>query len=191
MNIETPQEDKIIVELSSEDMTELDITYENMDYSNIETRRVIWTILDKARHTLNRDIDPSGRMLIEAMPKPTGGCIICFTVLGREIKSASFHNMLKIKKETPCATYEFESLEELIECAERIKRTYIGLKSSLYALDNRYRLVITDGNIQSIKNLISEYAFACRENALFYEVMREHWKLLADGNAVEMLTIGS
>ena len=38
MNIETPQEDKIIVDLSSEDMTELDITFDNMDYSNIETR---------------------------------------------------------------------------------------------------------------------------------------------------------
>jgi len=190
LNIETPQEDKIVVDLSEKDMTELDITYENMDYSNIETRRVIWTLLDKARLTLGRDIDPSGRMLIETMPKPTGGCIICFTVRSDKIKSANFHNMLKFKKDIPSATYEFDSLSDLTECAEKIKKSYISLKSSLYFLDGRYRLVIDCGDFRHIRNLVSEYGNLCRETPLFYESMSEHWSRIADGNAVEMLTIG-
>ena len=49
-------------------MDALNITYEQMDYSNIETRRVVWTLLDRAGHELKRDIDPSGRMIIEAVP---------------------------------------------------------------------------------------------------------------------------
>ena len=57
LKIEAPQENRIVVELTSADMTELDITYEEMDYGNIETRRVIWTILDRARAVLRRDID--------------------------------------------------------------------------------------------------------------------------------------
>ena len=189
MNIETPQEDKIIVDLSSEDMTELDITFDNMDYSNIETRRVIWTILDKARLALKRDIDPSDKMLIEAIPKPSGGCIICFTVQNPEVKAASFHNMLKVKKEISTSTYEFDSLSDLTACAERVRKTYIGLKSTLYSLDGKYRLVISCGNIGRIRNLISEYANQCRESTLFHETMKEHWKLLATDNAIEMLTI--
>ncbi len=190
MNIETPQEDKIIVELSGEDMTELDITYEDMDYSKIETRRAIFTILDKARHALNRDIDPSGKMLIEVLPKPSGGCIICFTVLGKEVRPSGFHNMLKIRKDTPTVTYEFDSLKALTECAERIRKSYIDLRSSLYSLDGIYRLVVSSEDLPSAKNLLSEYAFVCRESPLFYEAMNEHWKLLADGNAIEMMTLG-
>ncbi len=99
MKIEAPQENKIIVELTTDDMSELDITYERMDYSNIETRRVIWTLLDRARQTLGRDIDPSGKMLIEALPKPSGGCVIYFTVLDDEIRSAGQRNVFQIKKE--------------------------------------------------------------------------------------------
>ncbi len=190
MNIETPQDGKIVVELSKEDMTELDISYEKMDYSNIETRRVIWTILDKARRELHRDIDPSGRMLIEAMPKPTGGCVICFTVPSKEIKSASFHNMVRTKNDVTSVTYEFDSLENLTECAKRLKKNYIGLKSSLFFLDGQYRMTVACRNVQSIRNLINEYGGMCREGALFHEMMSEHWKCLADGNAVEMLTIG-
>lgn len=61
MKIEAPEENKIVVRLTADDMTKLHITYEEMDYANIETRRVIWTLLDEARRELGRDIDPSGR----------------------------------------------------------------------------------------------------------------------------------
>ena len=52
LRIEAPQENRIVVELTCADMRELDITYEEMDYGNVETRRVIWTILDRARASL-------------------------------------------------------------------------------------------------------------------------------------------
>ena len=81
MKIEAPEENKIVVRLTADDMTKLHITYEEMDYANIETRRVIWTLLDEARRELGRDIDPSGRMLIEALPAREGGCVLQFTVL--------------------------------------------------------------------------------------------------------------
>jgi hypothetical protein len=46
LKIEAISDEKILVALSDKDMDELQITYDEMDYSNIETRRVIWTILD-------------------------------------------------------------------------------------------------------------------------------------------------
>ncbi|MBO5410219.1 MAG: adaptor protein MecA, partial [Clostridia bacterium] len=78
MNIQSPAEDKIIVDLTKQDMLELEITYEEMDYSTIETRRVIWTLLDEAGKALGREFDPSRRMIIEAMPKNEGGCVLSF-----------------------------------------------------------------------------------------------------------------
>ena len=41
MRIEAHDDFRIAVELSDEDMDELQITYEDLDYSNIETRRVL------------------------------------------------------------------------------------------------------------------------------------------------------
>ena len=48
MKIESLTDETIIVELSEEDMKNLNITYEEMDYSRVETKRVIWTILSRA-----------------------------------------------------------------------------------------------------------------------------------------------
>ena len=108
MKINSPNKAKIIVELTRDDMRELDITYENMDYSNIETRRVIWTILDKARKTLCRDIDPSGKMTIETIPLDTGGCVIFFTV---NDTSECIRNIIAGNEDV----YEFDSLDNVLD----------------------------------------------------------------------------
>ena len=79
MKIESNGEEKITVTLTDIDMTDLDITYDEMDYSNIETRRVIWTILDKARKALGKSVDTDGKLLIEVAPLEDGGCVLHFT----------------------------------------------------------------------------------------------------------------
>lgn len=79
MKIEADGEEKITVTLSDEDMHNLDITYDEMDYSNIETRRVIWTILDEAKRVLGKPINTDGRLLIQVSPADNGGCLMLFT----------------------------------------------------------------------------------------------------------------
>ncbi|MBR2877274.1 MAG: adaptor protein MecA [Clostridia bacterium] len=81
MKIEAIGDEKILVALSDKDMNELDITYDEMDYSNIETRRVIWTILDEAKRSLGKNIDTDGKILIEVTQSDDGGCIMCFTTM--------------------------------------------------------------------------------------------------------------
>ena len=86
MQINSPSENRITVELTAPDMRELDITYEEMDYASIETRRVIWTVLDAAGKQLGRELDLSRRMLIEASPLAGGGCALTFTLLDTAVK---------------------------------------------------------------------------------------------------------
>jgi hypothetical protein len=83
VNIQPIGANKFIVMLSREDLSQLDITYDTMDYANIETRRVIWTILDRVRASTGRDIDPSGNLVIEAAPDSSGGPFVA-DVLGAE-----------------------------------------------------------------------------------------------------------
>ena len=92
MRIESHGENSFYILLSDEDMRELGVTFEELDYGNIETRRVIWTLLEEARSTLGRDIDPRDRMLIE-VSKGVCGCKIEFT-LAKNDKSGK----LKIKR---------------------------------------------------------------------------------------------
>ena len=57
MKIQAPAENRITIELSARDMDALNITYEQMDYSNIETRRVHLTLsqfLSDIFHALRR-----------------------------------------------------------------------------------------------------------------------------------------
>ncbi len=190
MKIEAPQENKIVVELTTDDMSELDITYERMDYSNIETRRVIWTLLDRARQTLGRDIDPSGKMLIEALPKPSGGCVIYFTVLDDGLRADGRRNIFQIKKEH-VMSFDFDTVDTLTSCAEAVSVSGEVLpKSSLFECDGRYRLIVSsDCRHQWLKNLFSEYCSGCCSGALFAEFTREHWNLLAEDDAIQKLTM--
>ena len=83
------KENGIEIELTAAELQSLDITYEKLDYANIETRRVLWTVLDEALGTLGREMDLSGRMLIEAQPVGDGGCILDFTVLPDTVTNPS------------------------------------------------------------------------------------------------------
>ncbi|MEG1243516.1 MAG: adaptor protein MecA, partial [Oscillospiraceae bacterium] len=67
MKIEATSKNTLVISLSCQDMQELGITYEDMDYNSIDTRRVIYTLLQKANLALNKDIHPSGKMVIEAV----------------------------------------------------------------------------------------------------------------------------
>ncbi len=192
MKIVSPQENKIVVELTDADMTELDITYEEMDYGNIETRRVIWTILDRARHTLSRDIDPSGKMLIETVPTPEGGCVLYITVLQTQPHALGCRGLLRIHKERTSFTYAFETLSDLTACAARLREnTSVPCRSSLFLLDGQYRLSIrSELPPRRVKTLLAEYGTPCADGALPDAFLREHGKLLAEDDAIEKLTIG-
>ena len=169
MKINSPNKAKIIVELSHEDMIELDITYEKMNYSNIETRRVIWTILDKARLELKRDIDPSGKLTIETIPLDKGGCVIFFTI--NDIPETVRKDIMKREE-----VYEFDSLDNVIDLFSSLKDTI--LLGDLYS-DNqgKFRLITPFNEKLITKIKFKEYSHLCREGKLAAEITKEHWQL--------------
>lgn len=184
MNIEAIENNQIIVDLSSKDMTDLDITFEDMDYSNIETRRVIHIILDKARDTLHKDIDPTSRLIVEAIPKLSGGCLLFFTIMD----PASTQKLLQIKKASRELTYEFSDIDCLLDLAKTFNGK-IPFSSQLYSLGNKYRLVLQpDFGFSEVRYLLSQYGNLVGENELFAAHTKEHWKLAIEDYAVEKLS---
>lgn len=183
MKINSSADNRITVDLTKQDMAELDITYEEMDYSTIETRRVIWTLLDEAGKALGRELDPSRRMIIEAVPKSEGGCVLNFTLLdaGKRINSQKHF----LKKQSGCILCEFSNLDSLYRAAENC--IFSG-ESSLYELNGKYRLLLkSTDDVRNILRCFSEFGTVAECDALNCEYTKEHWNLLAQKNAVSLL----
>lgn len=185
MKINSPAEDRIIVDLTDEDLRELDITYEDMDYSTIETRRVIWTVLDASGKALGRDLDPSHRMVIEASPKSAGGCVLCFTLLDERRSRLCLRSTLR--KQDQALLCEFSSLDDLYRAAESC--TGGTADSSLYESEGKYRLILTpQAEMAPIKSHFAEFSSSQSSDKAACEFTKEHWRLLIGHNALGVLT---
>ncbi|HZK21372.1 MAG TPA: adaptor protein MecA [Oscillospiraceae bacterium] len=142
MKIELQNEDKIVVELTKTDLKSLDITYEDMDYSNIETRRVIWTLLDEAKRVLGKDISPAERMLIEALPLEDGGCVLYFTVLPSSGYDKSSKRLVMKKEAEPILLYtkDCNSFIDSVGILKEMSGRHKGYSS--YILSDAYYTVV-------------------------------------------------
>jgi len=189
MRIEAHDDYRIAVELSDEDMDELEITYEDLDYSNIETRRVLWTILDEARQALGKEINLSEKMLIEAVPSGKGGCTIYFTVLQKP--SEKNIQKLLVKKEVAPVICEFSDVNALIDLSIILIDKISGAKSELYIKDNTYRLLLFPETAykKRIEAVASEFCDVKESNHDTVSLTREHWKKLSGPYAVNEIGI--
>ena len=170
MKIASPELDKIIIELTPDDMRELDIKYEDMDYSSADTRRAFRSLLERAGRELGRSIDPAGRMMIETVPEVCGGCLVCFT-------------MLEAPRHMPADTggelvAQFITADCLLDAAGAFSRLKIVPgHSELYADGGRYRLIIgLESEGERIKSFFAEFADFCSADALLAAETREHWQ---------------
>jgi negative regulator of genetic competence, sporulation and motility len=141
MEIQAGINGKISVTLTKKDLQDLDITYDELDYSNIETRRVIWTILDKARLALGKSITLDNRLLINAIPINDGGCCLEFTQLPFETETTKAKTVLK-KGDEPILFCSFD-LDAYLDCIKHIPFNSQGVKSiSSYIFQNNYYVII-------------------------------------------------
>jgi len=197
MRIEAITGRKIVVELSCEDMEQLGITYEALDYACVDTRRVIWIILDRVRESTGCDIDPSGQLLIDAMPRPTGGCILFFTIKNggcAEHFSGCVPERVLRKQDALVAAFEFENTNSLLDCAAAYARSlhsegeHLFDKSELYASAGRFRLLLTPAQeLSRLRQFFCEYALFCGENAFAADHTREHWQRLDEAQSFERM----
>ncbi|NCC86406.1 MAG: hypothetical protein EOM05_00865 [Clostridia bacterium] len=185
MKIEATSKNNIVICLSQHDLDDLGITYEDMDYKSLETRRVIYTLLREASEALDRDLHPSGKMLIEAVPDPFGGCVLYFTVYQSDADKETLVPAL-----TPfICLCEFKCENELIDASRAVVTGFIKPpESKLYSNGYDYRLVFKGvSSHHKLKSILCEFCGDMTENHTKIAHTKEHWKCLCDTNAVERL----
>ena len=178
--------DKLKVDLTAQDLTQLGLGYEELDHKDERTRIVLIDLIAKGRAAAG--FSPrSAKLYIEIYPREEGGCVIYYTRLttGQLDSGGSF-----LPGPTP-VVFAFEDLGILLRASQRACALYRHriLKSCLYARERCYRLIIypLDFGGGTVVSFLREYARLIGEGSVLAAHIEEHWQLLIADNALETL----
>ena len=184
MNITVSGKNRVEAELSEEELALYGITYDELDYGNVETRRVLWTLLDDIKKRYDVGIALSGRLLIEAIKETKNIYRICFTSLSPKEDRPSLKQLIKCPN--PPVVAEFMCFEDIVSAVRNISEEY---ESDLYEKDGKYRLVfrIPSDSKTLLCDRICEFSDIKENPETENAVCSEHWHCLMSGNALSLL----
>ena len=185
MRIVTVNEFRVEVTLTPEDLNDFDITYEQMDYADADTRRVLWTLLAEVRRMNGISLDLSGKLLIEVNRETDGCCRVSFTTLPqKEGKSATVRQL--VKSQTAPIVLECAGLDGVIRAAAAGKADW---PAALYRLGNRYRLMISvnSDERETAALRVCEFGELPPDPALCAAECGELWDCVIPEGAAELL----
>ena len=178
--------DKLKVDLSAEDLAQLGLDYNGLDYKDERTRKVLADLIIRGRASTG--FSPQGaKLYIEIYPRQEGGCVIYYTrITGGQLSAGGSF----LPGPTPVA-FAFEDAGVLLKACAKTYALYRHriLKSCLYSRGRHYRLIVypldLDGSI--CVSFLREYARLVGEGATLAAHIEEHWHLLCAEGALELL----
>lgn len=185
MRIITVNEYRVEVTLTPEELNEFDITYEQLDYADANTRRVLWTLLSEVRRLNGVSLDLSGRLLIEVNRETDGCCRVCFTSLPqKDGQNASVKQL--VKSETAPVVLECADLDSVVRAVIAGKS---DVPAALYRLGSRYRLILSVNSDErdSAALRVSEFGDLPPNPAVLAAECAELWQCVLPEGAAEML----
>ncbi|WP_302823204.1 adaptor protein MecA, partial [uncultured Anaerotruncus sp.] len=129
---------RLRVALTREELEELGLSYDALDYRDLRTRSLLLTLLETARGAV--EFEAGGRILVEVAPAGEGGCEICFSGLGRRRPQR-----WKVRRHVAApVVYAFDDVDALIEGSVKLFRrcSHRILRSALYRMGRGWRLVV-------------------------------------------------
>ena len=180
MKISVPKDKFIFIELTHEDMKQMNITYEQMDYSDIRTRAVIDSLLEEAKKSLGYSLSLPDKVRIEALPSFDGGCILFLTVSTKPLR-------YKLKAGGVQLSFAFDRAEHIFDLAESLsEKERAALRTSLYIYEGKNILFVEGKLRHSLVARINEYATPFRTDSNARALIREYGKCISRDNALEM-----
>lgn len=179
MNIHQNKDNRIIIELSKDDMQTYNIEFCDLDYNDKKTRELLNDLIFLAEIQLDRDFSDFNKLSVDVLPEDGGGCIILLT-LKSSVKAA------KINPKQPsggllCELFSPQSIFLLAKNLSVKKQKIIS--SRLYLVDgNRYAAVVKPYflNFDEMFGFLSEYGNVRLTTSASCAYFAEHSKLLSD-----------
>lgn len=189
---------KLKVILDKEDFDTLDISVEELDYTNPDAKSAFENIFEHAKEELG--FDTSGyRILLQLFPSKDGGCELFITKLGKlsSQKEEELRAFKQPKKETDSIkkAYSFDSLSSLLSVCKILSSNKNAPESSaFFDKDGKWYLLLSiDGDFDEDElRIISDLTFiteyGSRENANSLSLyLGEYGKEICEKNAIETL----
>ncbi len=159
MKIEMLSENKLKLFLSRRDLSSYGITYETMNYEELETKKAFKDMLNKAKAATGMSFETC-KLLVEARPTGSFGCILTVT---KEDAYPSTYNSEKV--------YAFVDVDDFLDFIENAKEEAKNCVFSL--LDDTYYAIV---NSSERLHTLPEFAKMC--NSSTSELVKHHGKVL-------------
>ena len=198
-------DDKLKIIMSKRDLEKFDISAEELDYSNVETKRMLWDILGKAKQSIGFSCDGE-RVLVRLYTSRDGSCELFVSKLGSATDEEVYMSDISLgcpyetirdfgqnppKKKK--SAYRFNKLEWLIEVCRRLSDMgYSGNSDVFVDTEHSYYLFFDRLDDLGYFNFdefsfINEYGEP--ENAeRAYELLCEYGEPICTEKAVEILS---
>ncbi len=179
MKVSGEQNGRIKVILSADDIKQLGLDMQRLDCDEEDTRYLLQAVFRLAAQKAGI-CTKAHRLFIEAYPF-CGGGIFYFTALPINLKARPHKKIFKY------FIYDFCDAESLIAATELLSRCDAVLKSDIYTLENKYRLVAycigSSRELYAAKELCDEFT----KNEVAAKYAEEYGTPVAKGNAVKKL----
>lgn len=177
---------RLKINLSAEDLQDLELSYELLDYKDLRIRDIIKELIELACERTGFDAD-NGRVMIEATPSRGGGCNLYVTKLpySRNFRKegASIKNEETVQEPY---LFQFENLDNLMDVAARIQKfKEIFLPhTAIYLYKENWFFSFTPTNDRSnlldhLLGFLSEYATELSGGFAQERLLNEHGKMIA------------
>ncbi len=176
---------KLKVMLSPDDMRRFDITCEDLDSTDIASRRAFWSILDEARSKTG--FDPSGhKIFVQMYPSRSGGCELFVTRLGGKKDGDTKKSRGFVTDAVPAreeqSLYAFDLLADLLAACRRLSLEEEPPVARAYTDEEHRRFYLV---LSADAPVLSEYnGTRCRVREFAY--IEEHCRMFCP-DAVNLL----
>lgn len=185
MNFLIRNEYRAEVTLSSPELESYGITYEELDYGNISTRRLLWTLQNEIQKKYGYRINLSGKLLIEVVKDTEDSIRICFSSLSKKSEDENSVKQL-VKGCTAPVIAEFSDFEEMLQAVSVLDGR---LKSSLFEKNGKYRILffLPAESKEELIFCLCEFCDIFENSQKEAAKCSEMWNMIAENNAIGCL----
>ena len=182
---------RLKIQLSAEDLMQLNLTYELLDYNETTVRNIIWDVIGNASHMTGFE-SQKGKIMIEAIPAKSGGCTIYVTRLPGIIRN----NHIKIPKAIYSEPYifRFDSLDDIMnatKCFKTYEDVILG-HSAIYKAEGFWYLAFSpiipgldSSHLDFLLGLLCEWGQEVTGGDWKEAYIAEHGCLIASGHSAD------
>ncbi len=182
MQIDMLAGNTIKITLGITDMYSYNIRYEDIAGRSDNTKLTLSRLIAAIKESENLDLSGE-RLLVEAFPKSDGGCMLYLSCLG-----SANTGKRKVPSKAEYILAQSECLNDIISLCHQLYKKYNSLESSLYRLQENYRLIISACSLSPfIRVIVNEFAEIGNCSDIIRSETAEHYSFICD-NAIEKLS---